>query len=111
VNLKAAKMKLTVKPRTAKVKAGKLATFNAKALNQGDVQTGNAKVCVKVPKKARKALKAPKCKTLGSVSALKSKNAKLKVKVKPSAAGTYKVKIQVKGTAGKAVTAAIKVVG
>lgn len=108
---KAAKLKLTIKPRTAKAKAGKLATFNVKALNQGDVQTGNARVCVKVPKKAKKALKAPKCKSLGKVSGLTSKKTKLKVKLKPAAEGSYKVKIQVKGTAGKVVNATIKVVG
>lgn len=108
---KAAKLKLTITPRTAKAKAGKLATFNVKALNQGDVQSGNARVCVKVPKKAKTALKAPKCKKLGKVNGLKNKKTKLKVKLKPAAEGSYKVKIQVKGASGKAVNATIKVVG
>jgi DNA-binding beta-propeller fold protein YncE len=107
-----AKVKLTVKPRKAKAKAGKLAKFQVQALNQGDLATGNAKVCVKVPKKAKKALKAPKCKKLGVVGALTKKNTTLKVKVKPTAAaGSYKVKLQVKGTAGKVVKATVKVLG
>ena len=108
----AANVKLTVKPRKAKAKAGKIAKFNIHALNQGDLQTGNAKVCVKVPKKAKKALKTPKCKKLGVVGALTKKTTKLKVKVKPTAAkGSYKVKLQIKGSAGKAVKATIKVLG
>jgi hypothetical protein len=111
VTLKAAKVKLTVKPRTAQAKAGKLATFSIKALNQGDVRTGNARVCVKLPKKAKKALKAPKCKKVGKVQGRKSKSTKLKLKLKPDAQGSYKVKIQVKGTGGKAVNATIKVIG
>jgi hypothetical protein len=111
VTVKASKVKLTVKPRTAKAKAGGVATFNVKALNQGELPTKNAKLCVKVPKKAKKALKAPKCKSLGKVGGLKKKTTKLKVKLKPSAEGSYKIKIQVKGTAGKVVNATIKVVG
>jgi hypothetical protein len=110
--VKAAKVKLTVKPKKAKAKAGKVAKFTVQALNQGDLQTGNAKVCVKVPKKAKKLLKAPKCKKLGVVGGLAKRTAKLKVKVKPAAAkGNYKVKIQVKGSAGKAVNATVKVLG
>jgi DNA-binding beta-propeller fold protein YncE len=110
--VKAAKVKLTVKPRKAKAKAGKLAKFRVQALNQGDLQTRNAKICVKVPKKAKKALKAPKCKKLGKVGALTKRTAKLKVKVKPTAAkGNYKVTIQVKGSAGKVVKATVKVLG
>jgi DNA-binding beta-propeller fold protein YncE len=108
----AAKVKLTIKPRKAKAKAGKPAQFKVQTLNQGDLSTGNAKVCVKVPKKAKKALKAPKCKKLGVVGALGKKTTKLKVKVKPAAApGNYKVTIQVKGSAGKAVKATVKVLG
>jgi hypothetical protein len=110
VTVKAAKVKLTVKPRTAKAKAGGVATFKVKALNQGDLKTKNAKVCVKVPKKAKKVLKA-KCKSIGKVTARKNKTTKLKVKVKPLAEGSYKVKIQIKGSAGKAAKATIKVVG
>jgi DNA-binding beta-propeller fold protein YncE len=108
----AAKVKLSVKPHKAKAKAGKLAKFKVQALNQGDLPTKNAKLCVKVPKKAKKALKAPKCKKLGAVAALTKKTAKLKVKVKPTAAkGNYKVTLQVKGSPGKALKATVKVLG
>jgi DNA-binding beta-propeller fold protein YncE len=110
--VKAASVKLTVKPHKAKAKAGKTAKFKVQALNQGDLQTGNAKVCVKVSKKAKKALKAPKCKKLGTVAALTKRTAKLKLKVKKNAAkGNYKVTLQVKGTTGKAVKATVKVLG
>jgi DNA-binding beta-propeller fold protein YncE len=110
--VKAAKVRLTVKPKKAKAKAGKTAKLNVQALNQGDLQTGNAKLCVKKAKKAKKALKAPKCKKLGVVGALTKKTTKLKIKVKPDAAkGNYKVTLQVKGSAGKAVKATVKVLG
>jgi DNA-binding beta-propeller fold protein YncE len=108
----AASIKLTVKPHKAKSKAGKVAKFKIQALNQGDLSTANAKVCVKVPKKAKKALKTPKCKTLGAVGALTTRTAKLKIKVKPTAAeGAYKIKLQIKGAPGKAVNATVKVIG
>lgn len=110
VTINAASVKLTVKPKQAKAKAGKLAKFTVKALNQGDLQTGNAKICVKVPKKAKEVLKA-KCTSIGKIAARTTKTAKLKVKVKPAAQGSYKVKIQIKGTSGKAVKATIKVLG
>jgi DNA-binding beta-propeller fold protein YncE len=110
VTVKAAKVKLTVKPKTAKVKAGKIAVLKVKALNQGDLQTKNAKVCVKVPGKAKKFLKA-KCKSLGKVAARKTKSTKLKIKVKASAEGSYKVKVQIKGASGKVVKATVKILG
>lgn len=110
LTLKSASVKLTVKPRTAKAKAGKSATFKVKGLNEGDL-TANAKVCVKLPKKAKKALKAPKCKSLGALGSHTAKSVKLKVKLKPSAEGKYKATIQVKSAAGKAVKVTIKVLG
>jgi hypothetical protein len=107
VNVKAAKVKLTTKKK-ARVKAGGVATFKIKAVNQGDIKSKNARVCVKVPKKAAKALKAkPKCKSLGKVKGKGKDSAKLKIKVGGSASGTYKVTFQVKGSAGKAAKAKI----
>lgn len=108
VTIKAAKVKLTVKPKTAKAKAGGTATFKIKAKNQGDLKTKNAKVCVKVPNKAKKVLKT-KCKSIGKIAARKTKATKLTVKLSSAAEGGYKVKIQVKGASGKAVKATIKV--
>jgi alpha-galactosidase-like protein len=110
LSVKSAKVKLTVKPKTAKAKAGKTATFKVTAKNQGDLKTKNAKVCVKVPNKAKKVLKA-KCKSIGKIAARKTKTTKLKIKVGTAAEGSYKVTIQVKGAAGKAVKATVKVVG
>jgi hypothetical protein len=112
IAVSAAKVKLTVKPKKAKARAGKTAKFSVQALNQGDLATGTAKVCVKVSKKAKKALKAPKCKKLGAIGGLTKRTAKLKIKVKPTAAnGNYKVTLQIKGATGKAVKATVKVIG
>lgn len=107
VTIKAAKVKLTVKKK-ARVQPGGVATFKVKAVNQGDLKSGNARVCVKVAKKAKKDLKAkPKCKPFGKVKAGGKDTAKLRIKVGQSASGTYKVTFQVKGSAGKAAKAKI----
>jgi DNA-binding beta-propeller fold protein YncE len=101
LNLKAAKLKLTTKKK-AHAKAGKVAKFKVKVLNQGDITSGKAKVCVKLPKSAKGALKAPKCKSLGSLKGRGTKSVTLKIKVLPSAGGTYKATFLVKGAPGKA---------
>ncbi|MGN6276394.1 MAG: hypothetical protein ACTHNP_10785 [Solirubrobacterales bacterium] len=101
VNVKAAKLKLSTKKK-AHAKPGQTVSFKLKAVNQGDLQSKNAKVCVKLPKSAKGALKAPKCKSLGKLQARGKKSATLKIKILSSAGGTYKVTFQVKGTPGKA---------
>jgi hypothetical protein len=107
VKVKAAKVKLTTKKK-ARVKAGGVATFKIKAVNQGDLKSKNARVCVKLPKKAKKALKAkPKCKPFGKVKGGGKDSAKLRIKVGATASGTYKVTFQVKGSPGKAAKAKI----
>jgi hypothetical protein len=106
VNVKAAKVKLSTKKR-AKAEAGGVAKFKVKAVNQGDLQSGKARVCVKLPKKAKKALKAPKCKTLGKLKGGAKRSTALKLKVGASAGGTYKATFVVKGSAGKSATAKV----
>ncbi len=111
LNVKKTKLKLTTKKK-ASTRAGKLATFKVKAVNQGDLKSGNARVCVKLLGPARKALKAPKCKKLGKLAGAKKKVATLKVRVGSSADhGTYKLKFLVKGAPGKAAQAKVVVVG
>jgi len=108
VNVKAAKVKLNTKKK-AKVVAGGVAKFKIKGVNQGDLQSKKARVCVKLPKKAKKALKAPKCATLGKLKGRAKRARVLKIKVGGSASGTYKVAFLVKGSAGKAAKAKILV--
>lgn len=105
----ASKVRLTAK-RKATVKPGGVATFKLQALNQGDLEATNARVCAKVPKKARKALRAPKCRAFKPVAGGGKATATLRIKAKPQAAsGTYKVTFQVKGSAGLATKAKISV--
>jgi DNA-binding beta-propeller fold protein YncE len=108
VNVKAAKVKLTTKKK-ATGKAGGVATFKVKGVNQGDLQTKKVRVCVKLPKKAKGALKASKCATLGKLKGRAKKIATLKVKVSGSAAGSYKLSFTVHGSAGIAAKATILV--
>jgi uncharacterized membrane protein len=108
VNAKASKVKLSTKKK-AKADAGDLVTFKVKAVNQGDIRSKKAKICVKLPKAAKADLKAPKCKKLAKLNGRAKKTVTIKVKVKPGAdAGTDKLTFQVKGTAGK--TAKSKVI-
>lgn len=105
----AAKARLTVKKKASAL-PGKLATFSVKAVNQGDLKSGNAKLCVKLSKSARAVLKAPKCKALGKLNGSGKRSAKVKIKVLPTAvAGTYGVTFLLKGVSGKAAKAKIVV--
>lgn len=107
VGVKAAKLKLSTKKK-AHAKPGQAVAFKVKAFNRGDIQA-KAKVCAKLPKSAKGALKAPKCKSLGTLKAGGKKSATLKIKVLSSAGGTYKVTFQAKGAAGRAAKAKIVV--
>ncbi|HWA55519.1 MAG TPA: hypothetical protein VG816_15220 [Solirubrobacterales bacterium] len=108
VKVNAAKVKLTVKKKVT-VKAGGVAKFKVKAVNQGDLQTKKAKVCVKVPKKAKANLKASKCKTLGKLKGRGKKGGPLTIKLSKEAKGTYQVKFVLKGAPGKSAKAKITV--
>lgn len=105
-----AKFALVAKKKKAKAKPGKLATFKVQTSNVGDLGSKNAKLCLKVPKKAKKSLKAPKCATLKPIGAGAKKVSTVKVKVKPSAvAGSFKLKISLPNTKPANVT--LKVLG
>ncbi len=108
VTVTASKVKLKTKKK-ARVQPGGVATFKVTALNQGNLVATKARVCAKVPKKAKKDLKAPKCKKLGKLTAGGKRTATLKFKLSDSASGTYKVTFQVKGSAGKSAKAKILV--
>jgi hypothetical protein len=108
VKVKAAKLKLNVKKKVT-AKPGGVAKFNVKAVNQGDIQSRKARVCVKVPKKAKADLKAPKCRSLGKLKGRGKRGGPLKIKIGKSAAGTYKVTFSVKGSPGTSAKAKILV--
>lgn len=108
LNETAAKVKLTVQKKVA-ASPGDLAVFKVKAVNQGDIKSGSARVCAKVPKSAKADLKAPKCKSLGKLKGRGKRTATLKVKVGGSAEGTYKVAFSVHGASGKSATAKLLV--
>ena len=109
VKVKSAKVKLTTKKKV-NVKPGGVAKFKLKGVNQGDVQSKKARVCVKLPKSAKGVLKAPKCSTLGKLKGRGKHGAILKIKVGKSAAGTYKVSFSVHGSPGTSAKATISVV-
>lgn len=101
VPVKASKLKLKTKKK-AKADPGDLVTFKVKIVNQGDLQSKKARICVKLPKAAKGDLRKPKCKKLAKLNGKAKRTVKVKVKVKPGAdEGTDKLTFQVKGTPGK----------
>jgi uncharacterized repeat protein (TIGR01451 family) len=102
VNVKASKLKLKTRKK-AKADPGDRVTFRVKVVNQGDIRSKKARVCVKLPKAAKDDLRKPKCKKLAPLGGLAKRTLKVRVKVKPGAdQGVDKLTFQVKGTAGKA---------
>ena len=100
--VKASKVKLSTKKK-AKADPGDLVTFKVKIVNQGDVPSKGARICVKLPKAAKDDLRKPKCKKLAPLSGLAKRTTKIRVKVKRGAdQGADKLTFQVKGTPGKA---------
>jgi hypothetical protein len=107
VKVKAAKVKLATKKK-ATAKAGGVAKFKVKAVNQGDLKSKKARVCVKLSKGAKGVLKAPKCKTLGKLKGRGKDGEVLKIKVDKSAdPGTYEVTFTVHGSPGKPAKATV----
>lgn len=94
-----AKLKLTkVTPKAKTIKRGKSVVVKATLKNVGTADATGAKVCVTVPKKSRKSVKAkPACGKLGTIAIGKSKVAKFRVKTSKKAKA--KTVIQVKATA------------
>lgn len=99
VQLAAGALSLSIKKRKAKVKAGKAGTFTLVASNGGDFPVSGARLCVKESKKAKKAVKAPKCLSL-NLAAHTSSTLKVRLKAKAGAAGAYEVTFLVRGLTG-----------
>lgn len=108
IDLKAASFRLTARKKVT-VAADGVAKLKVSAANQGDVPNQGATLCVKVPKKAKKDLKARKCKSLSDVGPDGSRALRLRVKVGPDATGTYKLKIVTKGAPAKAARVTLQV--
>jgi hypothetical protein len=104
---------LRLKPaskKAVKVKAGKVAVVKVDLTNGGGTAAGAVKVCGKLTKQAKKGLVAPKCVSVKSVPAGKTVVAKLRVKTRTTAKGTYKFTVLVKGAAVKSTTAKVQVI-
>ena len=104
---------LKLKPaskKAVKVKAGKAAVVKIDITNGGGTTSGAVKVCGKLGKQAKMGLVAPKCASVKSVAAGKTVVAKLNVKTKASAKGTYKFTVKVSGAVKGSLTAKVQVV-
>ncbi|MDQ3726404.1 MAG: hypothetical protein M3335_11025, partial [Actinomycetota bacterium] len=101
LKVKPPRLALRVKGR-ARAASGRLAVFRVRAKNRGDLKSGKARVCLKLPKAARGELsvKGRRCKPLGRIEARGQKAVKLRVEVDRDAAGSHKVKFRVRGSAG-----------
>jgi hypothetical protein len=95
--------------KPVKVKAGGTAAVAVDLTNSGGTVSGSTKLCAKLSKQAKKALKAPACVTVKSVAAGKASVAKLSVKTLASAKGTYRLTVSVSGAANASLTAKVQV--
>lgn len=100
VTLTAGKLHLSARKHKAKTKAGKAGAFALSLANSGDFPVTGARLCVKEPKKTKKAVKAPKCRSLGKVAAHKKRTLKVRLKAADDAAGIYNVTLLVRGSSG-----------
>jgi DNA-binding beta-propeller fold protein YncE len=86
--------------KKVKVAAGKAATLSLSLKNVGGTTSSSSKVCVKLSKKAKKGLVAPKCVAVAALAPGASSKVTLKVKTKGGAKGTYKFSVVASGTSG-----------
>jgi hypothetical protein len=110
VPLVAGALKVKLRKRKLKSKVGKPATFKLVVTNSGDFALTKLSLCVKEPKKTRKAVKTPKCHKSGSVAAGGSRVLKARLKGKRSAKGLYKATFLVRAEGIKAKRAKAKLV-
>jgi hypothetical protein len=94
-----AKLKLVkIMPRKKTLRRGKQVRVRVTLRNVGTAGARNTRVCLVVPKKARKGVRAkPACRKLGAIAAGKTKTAKVRVKTTRKA--KRKTVIRVKATA------------
>jgi hypothetical protein len=95
--------------KPVRVKAGGTAAIKVALTNSGGATSGSTKVCGKLTKQAKRGLKSPACVTVKSVAAGKTVVAKLSVKTKGSARGTYKLTVAVSGATDGSLTAKVQV--
>ncbi len=110
VSLVAGALNVKLRKRKLKSKVGKPATFRLVVSNSGDFALTKLSLCVKEPKKTRKAVKTPKCHQSGSIAAGKSRVLKARLKGMGSANGLYKATFLVRAKGLKAKRAAAKLV-
>jgi PKD repeat protein len=90
-----AKLKIVkAKVKPGKVKRGKAAKLSVTVKNTGTAGATGAKICVKVPGKAKKGVKAkPACRTIGKLAAGKTRTATIKLKTTRKAKAKVKPKV------------------
>lgn len=94
----AAKLKLTVTPKTRRAKPGTKVRYRATVKNIGGTEAAGVKVCIKAPKKAAK---VKRCQGLGSLAPGAQKVRKFNLKLKKSAAHRrYRIGFETRSNAG-----------
>lgn len=89
VNFKLARHKL-------RTRAGGKAVFKVWGTNYGDFPQYGVTICVKGPKRSRRALRMPKCREVTSYEAEATKVVKFALRPRPGARGTYPIRFTVK---------------
>jgi hypothetical protein len=101
-------LRLRLKTRKAHAKAGKADIVKIALSNGGDLASARGKVCAKLTKKAKKGLKAPKCKPVSAIAPGASSIVSLTIHTRTTAHGVYKFQVTVP-SAAKPLSAQVKV--
>ena len=94
----AAKLRLSVTPKTRQARAGSKVRYRATVSNVGGSTAAGVKVCVQVPKKAAR---VKRCQSLGKLAAGARKSRRFNLKLKRSAKHkSYRIGFEAKSLAG-----------
>ena len=95
---KPANLQILGKARHLKARPGKLLTLKVRTTNRGDATSNPAKLCLKLTKGAKRALRAGKCQRLGALRGDATDTAKLRLRVRGAAKpGLYRLRISLPG--------------
>lgn len=100
-----------VSRKPTRVKAGRTAVIKVNVINSGTATSAATKLCGVVSKQVKKALKPAACVTVRSVAPGHTTLAKVRVKARPKAKGTYGLTVAVSGATKGSLKAKVQVAG
>ncbi len=91
---------LRVRPRRGHTRAGRTTRFRAIVRNVGGTTARGARVCVRVPRRQRRALRTPRCRRLAAIAPGGRRIARIGVHARRRARGAYRLVFRVRRAGG-----------